>query len=108
MRPVKGTSSCKGYVDVVGMMADAPTDEVPSVAALLMLPMLNGTDPLFKPTQYSVIPSAVVLALIRWTVTMNEVSYTLDTERYDMIGRVENLVGADVGLAVGAKAVDTV
>ena len=108
---MKVTFSFRGYVDVVGMMADAPTDEVPSVAALLMLPMLNGADPLFNPMQYTVsrVKSfAIVLGLTIWAVTMMVVLPTLDKERYETKGRVENTVGADVGVVVGEKAVATV
>ena len=41
---------------MTGMTAVAPYEVEPSVAALLMLPMEDGADPLFIPIQYRVSP----------------------------------------------------
>ena len=41
---------------MTGMMAVAPYEVEPSVAALLTLPMVDGADPLFIPIQYRVSP----------------------------------------------------
>ena len=87
------------------MTARAPTDEAPSVAALLMLPVVDGADPLFNPMQYtvsSVKSFAIVLSFTIWAVTMMVVLFTLDTERYETKGSVESRVGTYVGVIVGA------
>ena len=86
------------------MVADAPTGRAPLIAALFMLPTLEGIDPLFRPMQYKVSPvrsPAVVPALIKLTVTVIDVLETLDAERDDTKGRVDNIVGAAVGANVG-------
>ena len=41
---------------MTGMTAVAPYEVEPSVAALLMLPMVDGADPLIIPIQYKVPP----------------------------------------------------
>ena len=41
---------------MTGMMAVAPYEVEPSVAALLMLPMVDGADPFLSPIQYRVTP----------------------------------------------------
>ena len=63
------------------MLADPPTDEVPSADALLMLPMVSGEVPLLNPAQYNVMASIDIVVLVKCAVTMKDVLYTLDTER---------------------------
>ena len=89
-------------------MADAPTDDAASVAALFMLPIVEGVEPLFSPMQYSFTPvksPAIIPALIKWTVMITDVLVMPATESCDTTGRVESIVGADVGELVGEKAV---
>ena len=86
------------------MTAIAPTDEVPSVLAILMLPMVDGAEPSFNPMQYTVsrVKSFTLLhALVKAAVTMIDVLYAFDKERDEIEGRVGSCVGAYVGVAVG-------
>ena len=53
---------------MTGMTAVAPYEVEPSVAALLMLPIVDGADPLLSPIQYKVPPGksfGVICTLVR-------------------------------------------